>query len=337
MELNQKIKTAESLWKIGSETAREKARIIFTESFLQDPTLIFSHIDLEKPNQEQISSYRERILFRLNNWYKPDSDPIIPLAQISNKMFVKDFVSKIFPTGVPETYYYGDDIQNFDFSHLFGKSIVIKPDNLANSDGVIILKNNVDLMTGNVVLDHQIHDYINYVINSHKQYQYRYFKIKKTKIIVEEHIEKTESGKFKFEKAPNVKIFCGGGLAWIIRFGGTRNEFSYFYRNFDKIQYAPISICEIYSKCKPYPYDILKCFSLDELNNTIKFAERIQREIGIFARIDCYISDRGPVLGEITTCDANGTTPSPQIDRVFAQLMEIFPDDPLKTSLNYSF
>ena len=337
MNVTDNLKLAESLWGTKDSNKRKEASEIFKQCFLENPKLIFQKLELENPGEEEIESYRSRIQFRLKNWYQPNSEPIIPLAKISNKFFAKELIAKKYPQNVPKTYYYGDNVASFDFSQLQGAPVVIKPDNMANSDGIIILKNNLDLMTGNVVPIDKIQDYIDSTIRSNKFYNSRYYNIKITKIIVEEYIEKNNSKNIVGNTTPNVQFFCMGGKAWITIVRVTMNHLSMFNRNLNEIKHIKLSRSQMQSNYNPIGEKCFEIFSKNEVIEAMEFAEHISKMLGISARIDCYISDRGPTLGEVTTCSANGLTPSLLSDRIFAQLMEIFPDDPWSISKEYDF
>ena len=50
-----------------------------------------------------------------------------------------------------------------------------------------------------------------------------------------------------------------------------------------------------------------------------KQAKRLSKEYGIFARIDFYATDKGPVFGEFTPTPFRGHSFAPAADKMFVQ------------------
>ncbi len=267
---------------------------------------------MKRPN------FRDRMQERLETWYRKISQDLTPeelnrqrfIASLVNKSVMHEFISNL-GIPLPKRFYEVEKVEEIDFPSLPDR-IVIKPNNSADSDCVMIFINNIDILAG-MVVDKRV--VANYVEN---KFQNGRFINKNTRIIVEEFIQDYDCS-FKIPR--DFKVYVAGGRSHFIQVinrNGPKDMWSHRFYNLD---------------WEPYSDIIQKTYKTDEIINKPPFlielvrqADLIASKINCFYRLDFYLSMDGPVFGEFTSYPFGGYHFTHYGDQLMCDLMDTYPD-----------
>ena len=266
------------------------------------------------PNTE----FKLRMNKRLEYWYKnvnPNPDPKLQkrkgyIAGLINKTAMTRYAARM-NLPMPEHYCEVKTVDELDFSVL-PERVVIKPNNSADNDCVMLFDKGREVFTGDLV---PVSERMEYVRETFKNGRF----IKpETRIIAEEFIQDFD----ETNVVPrDFKVYVAGGRSWVIqvvnRPGTTKKDWSHRYYSQDWVPYEHFQRSNAFGKVveKPMHFDQL-----------IRISNRIAQDIGCFMRVDFYIAKRGVVFGEFTSYPNAGLQFTPIGNNVLCDLMDRYPD-----------
>jgi hypothetical protein len=256
----------------------------------------------------------ERLKKWYTNYYKGEYTDQEPrrryVAGLVNKTSMLSY-AKQHQIPTPERYFEVKDIDAIDF-RLLPERLVIKPNNSADSDCVMLFGDGRELLSGEIVPLNARASFAEKTLASGR------FLNAHTKILGEEFIQDYDSS---FLIPRDFKVYVAGGHAHLIqvidRNGAKETRSSSFYdRNWQRME---DNIQETYRR-GPL---IEKPARFEELLN---LSERIARDIACFMRLDFYISAERVVFGEFTSFPFAGRHYTQEGDRLMCEMMDKFPD-----------
>lgn len=253
---------------------------------------------------------RSKFAARLRYWWK---DPLAPaevkaIGSLINKRVMRQYI-RTLGIDLPEIYFDVASLREIDFANL-PDAVVIKPSNGSNSDGVMLIAGEAELLSGVTIPRAKLREFCERVLASTPRAAER--------ILVEEFLRDYDP---RFVIPRDFKVHVAGGRAWVIQVidrnppKGQRNH-SFYTREWDKIEDPFLTA---YRPGPPVPRPAL----LPEL---LEFAELIARDTGVFLRLDFYLTTRGVVFGEFTADPASGIGFTSFGEQYLCELMDCFPD-----------
>ena len=248
---------------------------------------------------------RERMDHRLDVWYRNAEihpDPELQarrkyMASLVNKLVMRDYIGKM---GIPLPRLHAEvtSLDQIDFDTLPDR-VVIKPNNASSNDGVLLFAGDRELM-----------HHADVPVAMRREFAEKAFQDAKvmersnTRIIVEELVQDYDSA---FPIPRDFKLYVAGGKIHLIRVidrndpSGVRIE-SYYDADWNFIEEkvrVPCKMSPVYEK--PPHFDRL-----------MDWGRQIAEDLGVYYRLDFYISPEGPVFGEFTSypCAGRGYTRS---------------------------
>lgn len=263
-------------------------------------------------------NFKQRMDRRLACWYK-GKDPHPDLAVQKRRKFLASLVNKtnmaayIRKMGLPlpSTLADAETLDALDFAALPNR-IVIKPNNNADSKGVILFDGSKNLMNGDTVPLEARTAYTEKIWTRD-----RVFEKPKTRVIVEEFLQDYDPG---FRIPRDFKVFVAAGKAHLIQVIDRNPEKklrtnSFFTREW---QYVDQKIKTNYNMGPAYD----RPPSLEQL---LDISDRISVDLEAFYRLDFFMTTRGPVFGEFTSYPSAGMAFTPFGDKVMCDMMELSP------------
>lgn len=264
-------------------------------------------------------SFKERMDNRLARWYKGASPHTNLekqerqkfLASLVNKSSMYAYVSRL-GLRLPKQFAESVTPDGFAFSSLPSR-VVIKPNNNADSKGVMLFENDRELLSGDAV---SLDERAAYVARVCKRD--RIFDKPGTRLIAEEFMPDHDPA---FAVPRDFKVFVAGGQARLIQVIDRNPEKklrtnSFFDRDWTFIEER---IKKNYLMGPAYPRP-------PHLEALLADADRIARDIGVFYRLDFYLTATGPVFGEFTSYPSAGMAFTPFGDRLMCEMMDMDAD-----------
>lgn len=230
-------------------------------------------------------------------------------ALASNKLVMRRYV-KSLGLRLPEIYSEVGDVDAINFAGLPDR-IVIKPHNGWDSDSVMLIDGERELLSGAAVPRAALRDFCRKTLGSARF-------AKEPRIIVEEFVQDYDR---QFAIPRDFKIYVAGGRAWVVQVidrnapKGQRSH-SFYTRDWTKFEDAfQIS----YLPGPPIPPPPL-------LPMLISAADLVASDLGAFLRLDFYLTSDGPVFGEITWNPFDGLGFTRFGARYMCNLMDRYPE-----------
>jgi len=265
------------------------------------------------PNTE----FKRRMDDRLNRWYKgmnPHEDP----KQQQRRQYVAGLVNKTsmfkyahrLKLPLPERFAEVDSLDALDCRAL-PERVVVKPNNAANNDGVLLFDGTREVFTNDTVA---LRDRAEYIRN---RYHDSGILKPNSRIIAEEFIQDFDP---QYTIPRDFKVYVAGGRPWVIQVvnrQGPKAQWSHRYYSQDWIAYdhfqrenslAPEIECPLH------------------FNSLMELSTRIAQDIGCFMRVDFYITTERVVFGEFTSYPNAGLQFTEIGNNVLCDLMDRYPD-----------
>jgi hypothetical protein len=263
------------------------------------------------------TEFKKRMDERLRRWYRgedPAPDPSLQerrtyVAGLVNKSAMFRYAAK-FALPLPERYAEVAAIEELDFDAL-PERVVIKPNNSADNDCVMLFDNDSEIFTGDAVPIAKRCDYV-----KEKFANGRFIK-SNTRIIAEEFVQDFDD---KYIVPRDFKVYIAGSRSWVVQVvnrTGPKKEWSHrFYRQ-DWVPYDRFQRSNLLADV------IEKPLHFEEM---INLANRIGQDIKCFMRVDFYLAQRGALFGEFTSYPNAGLQFTPLGSNVLCDLMDRYPD-----------
>jgi hypothetical protein len=263
--------------------------------------------------------FRQRMADRLDRWYNrksPHADPErqrrrLYVASLVNKSVMYDYARR---HGIPVPVRHAEvaDVSELDFAAL-PENVVIKPNNTANGDSVMLFRDGVEQFSGRAVPPQGRAAFVRDVLAQSSLVDHR------TRILAEDYVCDHDPA---FRIPRDYKIYVAGGLAHVIlvvdrNHPRGRMQQSFYTRDWQPIR-DPFQTAHLPGPVYPRP---------DRLPELVALAERIARDINCFMRLDFYISADRVIFGEFTSYPDAGHDYTPYADRMLCALMDVFPDE----------
>ena len=270
-------------------------------------------------DQRPEPNFKARMDARLAAWYKgrdPHPDPAVQkrrkfLASLVSKSVMTRYITKR-SLPLPETLIEAESLEAVDFTDLPAR-VVIKPNNSADSKGVILFDGTRNLMNGDPVALADRGAYVRAIWERDGV-----LARPRTRIIVEEFLQDYDPA---FVIPRDFKVFAVAGRAELIQVIDRNPEKalrtnSFFTRDWQHID-QPIKTNYRMGPAYDRPAD---------LDRLLEMADRISADIQAFYRLDFYMTPRGPVFGEFTSYPSAGQAFTPYGDRLMCAMMDRRPD-----------
>jgi FkbM family methyltransferase len=281
-------------------------------------------------------SFKQRMDERLKEWYQQKVAPAqlsqdvvnvlktapetLSSQQLSRRKYVASLVNKSVMHSyakennipLPRRYTETASFEEIDFGNL-PANVVVKPNNSADSDCVMLFYNNEELFTKTQVASS---DRAAFVLNKFKQGR---FTNQQTKLIIEEYIEDYDP---QYVIPRDFKVYVAGGVAHLIQVIDRNGAKSTWNHSFYDRNWCYVSET-FQTTYRPGPI----VHSPPLLNELLLLADRIACDIKCFMRLDFFISRRGVIFGEFTSYPFAGLGFTPYGNNFLCQLMDRFPDD----------
>ena len=272
---------------------------------------IFGYLKLDRLRKRfsRKGKLAARFEARLNYWWDA-SAPLEAKAvgMLLNKPTMRQYI-KSLGINLPHLYFNVSSVDEVDFAAL-PQAVVIKPGNGSNSDGVMLIKGEIEYLRSISIERSKLRDFCQQVIGSTPRLADR--------ILFEEFLQDFDP---RFIIPREFRVYVAGGHARIIQVidrNGSKEQRSHSFYTRDWIK-----IDDLFQTAhRPGPA-VGKPPHHAEL---LKLAELIARDIGIFMRLDFYITTRGVVFGEFEFIPFDGTGFTPYGEKYLLDLMDSFPD-----------
>lgn len=264
-------------------------------------------------------TFKEQMDRRLACWYKghnPQPDPEIQkrrkfLASLVNKSVMTGYIQKM-GLPLPETLVDAGTLDDVNFLEL-PERVVIKPNNNADSKGVILFDGDRNLMNGDTVPFIDRRAYVQKIWEKDEV-----FAKAKTRVVVEEFLKDYDRA---FRIPRDFKVFAVAGKSILIQVIDRNPEKklrtnSFFTRDWG---YIDQKIKNNYRMGPAYERPA-------DLDGLLDMADSISADIRAFYRLDFYMTTRGPVFGEFTSYPSAGMAFTPYGDRLMCEMMDSFKD-----------
>lgn len=263
------------------------------------------------------TDFKRRMNERLARWYKnadPHEDPKLQqrrryIAGLVNKTSMFNYARRM-ELPLPERFAEAARLEALDFAAL-PERVVIKPNNGADNDGVLLFDGEREVFTGDRVA---IADRAAY---TRQRYDTGSFLKPNSKIIAEEFLQDFDPA---FTVPRDFKVYVAGGRPWVVQVvnrQGPKAEWSHCYYNQDWVAYGP------FQRENALAPEIARPPHFEEL---MALSTRIARDIKCFMRLDFYITADRVVFGEFTSYPNAGLQFTPVGSNVLCDLMDRYPD-----------
>ena len=263
------------------------------------------------------TDFKRRMNDRLARWYRGESPHEDPkrqqrrkyIAGLVNKTSMFNYARRL-ELPLPERFAEAETLEALDFTAL-PERVVIKPNNAANNDGVLLLDGEREVFTGDQVPLAERAAY------TRRRYEGGSFLKPNSKIIAEEFIQDFDPA---YTVPRDFKVYVAGGRPWVIQVvnrQGPKAEWSHRYYSQDWVAYDHFQRENKLAPVIPEPAHF------EEL---IALATRIARDINCFMRLDFYITASRVVFGEFTSYPNAGLQFTPIGSNVLCDLMDRYPD-----------
>ena len=247
---------------------------------------------------------------RFRYWREDPSAPpeVKAVGSLLNKRVMRQYIQTL-GIKLPQIYFGVSSLQEINFATL-PYAVVIKPDNGSNSDGVMLIAGETELLSGADVPRSKLRDFCQQALDSTPR--------PAEHILVEEFLQDYDP---RFIIPRDFKVHVAGGRAWIIQVidrNGPKEQrnHSFYTREWAKVDNL------FQTSYRPGPI-IARPPLLPEL---LELAELIARDIGAFLRLDFYLTTRGVVFGEFTFDPSAGIGFTSYGEQYLCGLMDRFPD-----------
>jgi len=263
------------------------------------------------------TEFKRRMDERLAQWYhdqSPHPDPTRQrrrrnIAGLVNKTAMFRYADRM-SLPLPERYSEVDHPRDLDFSNLPAR-VVIKPNNAANNDGVLLFDGPHEVFSGDTVpLDERAH-YL------HQRYDGADFIKPNSKIIAEEFIQDFD---LSLTVPRDFKVYVAGGRSWVVQVvnrTGSKEGWSHRYYSQDWVAYDHFQRTNALAPAiaRPQHFDTM-----------VTLSNRIAQDIGCFMRLDFYLTKDRVVFGEFTSYPNAGLHFTQIGNNVLCDLMDRYPD-----------
>lgn len=269
---------------------------------------IAATIGLRGPQDE----LRAKLNAKRAYWFETPDAPseVKALAALtSNKLLMRRYV-KSLGLRLPEIYWHAGDVDAINFASL-PERIVIKPHNGWDSDAVMLIDGERELLSGAAVPRAALPDFCRKTLASARF-------AREPQIIVEEFVQDYDR---QFAIPRDFKVYVAGGKAWVVQAidrNGPKVQRSHSFYTRDWTKFAD-AFQTTYLPGPPIPPPPL-------LPKLISAAELMACDLGAFLRLDFYLTSNGPIFGEITWNPFDGVGFTRFGARYICHLMNSFPD-----------
>lgn len=263
--------------------------------------------------------FRQRMADRLARWYRgadPHPDPARQkrrreTAALVNKSLMHDYArARNIP--LPRLYAAAQDVAALDFASL-PEHVVIKPNNSADSDCVMVFGDGIEHFSGRSVLPSQRAAFVREAFAKGR------FLNHQTLILAEEFLRDHDPA---YRIPRDYKIYVAGGQAHVILVVDRNHPRGQYRQSFHRPDWTVITdafqTAHLPGPPPPPPA---------RLPELIGLAERIAADIGCFMRLDFYITPDRVVFGEFTPYPDAGTGYTRFGNHMLCNLMNEFPDE----------
>lgn len=263
------------------------------------------------------TEFKRRMEARLASWYKgedPNPDPKRQtrrkyVAGLVNKTAMFKYAQRL-DLPLPERYAEVTTIDELDFDALPDR-VVIKPNNSADNDCVMLFAGEQEVFTGDRVPLAERPDYVRRVFAAGR------FIKPDTRIIAEEFIQDYDE---RFVVPRDFKVFVAGGRPWVIQVvdrTGPKSNWRHRYYSQDWVPYDHFNMTNATDKAIDRPM---------HFDQMMDLSRRIAEDINCFMRLDFYLARRGAVFGEFTSYPNAGLQFTQIGNNVLCDLMDRYPD-----------
>jgi hypothetical protein len=273
-----------------------------------------STVDLQLTLERPSPDFRARMQDRRQRWYV--SPPLLARIDDSEwRSFRAGLVNKItmYPyvdslgLALPQRYFEVGSVGEIDFGGLPDR-LVIKPNNSASNDCVLLLAGGVELLSGDQVSDRRA-----YVTERFATGKYTNAA---TRIIGEELVTDYDPA----HPIPrDFKVFVAGGESHYIQVVDRNPVCStcrFYTRDWRPIE-DPVNTYNPQGPPIPQP---------PHFQALLEAANKIARDLQCFYRLDFFMSTNGPIFGEFTSYPLAGLHYTPRGDQMMCQLLDMNPD-----------
>lgn len=265
------------------------------------------------PNTE----FKRRMDDRLARWYQnaaPHADPKRQkrrqyIAGLVNKTSMFNYAARL-ELPLPERFAEVSQLEEMDFATL-PERVVIKPNNAANNDGVLLFDGPREVFSGDRV------PLVERAAYTQKRYADSSFIKGNSKIIAEEFIQDFDPS---YTVPRDFKVYVAGGRPWVIQVVnrvGPKADWSHRYYSQDWVPYDQF---QRENALAPVVGKPVHFGQLMDLSN------RIAQDINCFMRLDFYITAQRVVFGEFTSYPNAGMQFTWIGNNVLCDLMDRYPD-----------
>ena len=263
------------------------------------------------------SDFKQRMDQRLDRWYQgkdPHPDPAVQkrrkyVAGLVNKTTMFDYARRM-NLPLPERFAEVKTAEELDFKTL-PERVVIKPNNSADNDCVMLFDKGREVFTGDEV---PVSERMGYVRDTFAKGRF----IKpETRIIAEEFVQDYDES---YVVPRDFKAFVVGGRAWVFQVvdrEGSKKNWSHRYYSRDWVVYDHFQRSNACGTPIPKPM---------HFKDMLEMSDRIAQDIKCFMRVDFYIAKRGVIFGEFTSYPNAGLQFTEVGNNVLCDLMDRYPD-----------
>ena len=259
---------------------------------------------------------RAKLMAKLNArraywFYTPDAPSEVKAlaALATDKLLMRRYV-KSLGLRLPEMYWDVGDVDAINFASLPYRT-VIKPNNGAGSDAVMLIDGERELLSGAAVPRATLPDFCRNTLASARI-------ARESRIIVEEFVQDYDR---QFAIPRDFKVYVAGGRAWVVQVidrNGPKVQRSHSFYTRDWTKFAD-AFQTSYLPGPPIPPPPL-------LPKLVSAAELMACDLGAFLRLDFYLTSNDPIFGEITWSPFDGVGFTRFGARYMCRLMDSFPD-----------
>jgi hypothetical protein len=245
-------------------------------------------------------------------WFSPDApSQVKALASLaSDKLLMRRYVSSL-GLRLPQLYHDAGELDEIDFAGLPDR-IVIKPHNGWNSDAVMLIDGERELLSGARISRASLPAFCRKNLAAATA-------AKNPRIIVEEFVQDYDR---QFAIPRDFKVYVAGGMPWIIqvidRNGSKKKRRQAFYNHEWTRFEDPFQMTYLEDRSVPPP---------PLLHRLVADARTIAADLNAFLRLDFYLSPTGPVFGEITWSPFAGVGFTRFGAEYLCGLMDRYPDN----------
>ncbi len=254
---------------------------------------------------------------RLANWYKganPNPDQTLQkrrkyVASLVNKSVMFDYAKRM-NLPMPERFADVKTADELDFSTL-PETVVIKPNNSADNDCVMLFDGPREIFTGDIVPVERRAEYVRSTFAKGRETNAF------TRILAEEFVRDYDES---YVVPRDFKVFVAGGKSHVIQVVdrvGSKKEWSHRYYNRDWEAYGDFQGSNRFGETIPKP---------PHYQDLLRLSDKIAADIGCFMRLDFYITRSRVVFGEFTSYPNAGMHFTELGNGVMVGLMDKFPD-----------